>query len=80
MIAYNLIHGDADRKCHTTFDGSAIYFLCELLGRLRINDGATKLAKVDDSRTRDALGNETSQGKVYNFGCFGVLGAHITAR
>ena len=77
MVANDVIDGNANGEGDALLDGLAVDLLVVELGDGGINDGGTKLAKIDNLGAGDALLHQTLEGKVDDLGCLLILGADV---
>ena len=79
VVAYHIVHGNADGERDAPFDGRSVHLLGVQLGSLRYNDLRPKFTDIDYSRPREALTKEASEGEVHDLGRLLVFGANIAA-
>jgi hypothetical protein len=80
VIAHDIIDRNANGKGHSSIHKLSVDLLCVKFGSLCFHDGVSKLAKVQNVGSRNALSHQTFQCQVDNFGCLLILGTYITAR
>lgn len=77
MIADNIIDRNANWKGDSAINGHAIDLFGKEFGSLGSHDGLSKLANVHNGGSDEALGNNSLEREIDNFGSFLVLGADI---
>ena len=77
MVANDVIDRNANGEGDALLDGLAVDLLVVELGDGGIDDGGTKLAKIDNLGAGDALLHQTLEGKVDDLGCLLILGADV---
>ena len=79
MVADHLIYGNTNWKRNTLLDGNTVDLLIVELSSLCLEDSCSKLTQVDYLGSSNALRDQSSQCKVYNFSGFLILCTNITA-
>mmetsp|Transcript_49295 Transcript_49295/g.148399 ORF Transcript_49295/g.148399 Transcript_49295/m.148399 type:complete len:442 (-) Transcript_49295:1559-2884(-) len=77
VVAHHVVHRNAHREGDALLDGLPLDLLLVELGGLSVDDGRPKLAQVDDLGPREALPDESFEGRVDDLGGLLVFGTNV---